>query len=229
MLYGAPILALACSMSFPFSVQPVQGIITPVKLWKAKHWPKPRSFLNGAGPAKISKNVVFHLKERQSFTDRFGCPTPQPQMIPPPQTQNTPTPKPQTDMIGNPILIPKTDEYGLPFTDSKRVSILKSFRWRRTKRRSRRLRSPIRCGYPLASLATSSTIHQSSLTVVTAIASNSQQSRSTQPQALIDTMTYVYIGAGLATLLLIIGALIFLILWAQKRKTRHRVNNTDYL
>lgn len=198
-----------------FSVTPVTGITTPVKIWRARHWPNPTPYLNDAGLKTINKYPSNNLKQRQLFTDRFGCPTPQP----------------VTDTIGNPVLLPRTDtfgpltdSYGRPHTDG---TILVPYRGRKTNIHLRRLRSSIRCGNPTpATLATSTTSHPPS-TVVTEIATNPQQSRRLQPQALIDTMTYVYIGAGLATLLLVTGALIFLVLWAQKKKTRQRVNNTD--
>lgn len=193
-----------------FSVKPVQGITWPVKISRARHWSNPTPFLDGAGLKTISKNPANHLI-RQSFTDRFGCPTPQP----------------TTDTHGIFVLIPKTDSYGLPQTDRIGGTIIVPYQRRTRKIHSRRLRSPIRCGNPPATLATSPTSHSPPSTVVTEIATHLQQSRRLQPQALIDTMTYVYIGAGLATLLLVTGALICLVMWAQKRKTRQRVNNTD--
>lgn len=193
-----------------FSVKPVQGITWPVKISRARHWSNPTPFLDGAGLKTISKNPANHLI-RQSFTDRFGCPTPQP----------------TTDTHGIFVLIPKTDSYGLPQTDRIGGTIIVPYQRRTRKIHSRRLRSPIRCGNPPATLATSPTSHSPPSTVVTEIATHLQQSRRLQPQALIDTMTYVYIGAGLATLLLVTVALICLVMWAQKRKTRQRVNNTD--
>lgn len=197
-----------------FSVTPVTGITPPVKIWRARHWPNPTPYLNDAGLKTINKYPSNNLKQRQLFTDRFGCPQ-----------------QPKTDTFGNPVLLPRTDtfgpltdSYGRPHTDG---TILVPYRGRKTNIHLRRLRSSIRCGNPTpATLATSPTSHPPS-TVLTVIATNPQQSRRLQPQALIDTMTYVYIGAGLATLLLVTGALIFLVLWAQKRKTRQRVNNTD--
>lgn len=197
--------------AFFFSVKPVQGITWPVKISRARHWSNPTPFLDGAGLKTISKNPANHLIQRQSFTDRFGCPTPQP----------------ATDTHGSFVLIPKTDSYVLPQTDGIGGTIIVPYQGRTTKIHSRRLRSPIRCGNPPATLATSPTSHSPSSTVVTEIATHLQQSRRLQPQALIDTMTYVYIGAGLATLLLVTVALICLVMWAQKRKTRQRVNNTD--
>lgn len=195
-----------------FSVKPVQGITWPVKIWRAGHWSNPKPFLDGAGLKTISKNPANHLPQRQSFTDRFGCPTPQP----------------ATDTFGNPVLLPKTDTFGLPIMlIPKTDSYGRPYRGRTRQIHSRRLRSPIRCGNPPATLATSPTSHSPPSTVVTEIATHLQQSRRLQPQALIDTMTYVYIGAGLATLLLVTVALICLVMWVQKRKTRQRVNNTD--
>lgn len=168
----------------------------------------------------INKYPSNNLKQRQLFTDRFGCPTQQPAT----DTYGNPVLLPITDTFGLPIMLPKTDEYGRPHTDGIGATDLVPYRGRKTNIHLRRLRSSIRCGNPTP--ATSPTSHPPS-TVVTEIATNPQQSRRLQPQALIDTMTYVYIGAGLATLLLVTGALIFLVLWAQKRKTRQRVNNTD--
>lgn len=196
-------------MSFPFSGQPVQGIILPVKIWRAKHWPNQRLFLDGVGFKSIRKNQVFHLKERQSFTDRFGYHIPQPASL------NFPTPNPATDRYGAPTF-ECTDEYG-----SKYSVPFFFYLGRTTKTLSGQLPISSICENFLASLTTSPTSHSPTSTVVTEIATN--------PQKLIDLMTYVYIGAGLATLLLVTGALIFLVMWAQKRKTRQRVNNTDSL
>lgn len=201
-----------------FSVTPVTGITPPVKIWRARHWPNPTPYLNNAGLKTINKYPSNNLKQRQLFTDRFGCP-----QQPKTDTFGNPVLLPRTDTFGPLIMVPKTDSYGIPYTDGIGATI----RGRKTNIHLRRLRSSIRCGNPTpATLATSPTSHPPS-TVVTEIATNPQQSRRLQPQALIDTMTYVYIGAGLATLLLVTGALIFLVLWAQKRKTRQRVNNTD--
>lgn len=207
-----------------FSVTPVTGITTPVKIWRARHWPNPTPYLNDAGLKTINKYPSNNLKQRQLFTDRFGCPQQ-------PMTDVFGNPDPvllsRTDTFNPPIMLPKTDSYGIPHTDGIGATILVPYRGRKTNIHLRRLRSSIRCGNPTpATLATSTTSHPPS-TVVTEIATNPQQSRRLQPQALIDTMTYVYIGAGLATLLLVTGALIFLVLWAQKKKTRQRVNNTD--
>lgn len=188
-------------MSLPFSGQPVQGVTWPVKTWRAKHWPNQRfQSLDGVELKTISKNYVFHLKNRQSFTDRFGNHTSQPGTL-------GSTPVPQTDRYGTPVLACK-DEYG-----SKYV-VPESYLVNRTKTLPGRLLLSSMCDDYLASLTTSDpTSHPPT----------------SNPEKLTDMMTYVYIGAGLATLLLVTGALIFLVMWAQKRKTRQRVNNTDSL
>ena len=187
-----------------------------------------------AVPNDFGKYPTIHSKQRRSYvyTDAFGCPH---------------SLRPITDMFGNPILVPKTDEYGSPMTDrpwSTKISSIHTGR----KQNSQMRRFKRRCGIQVTPSATNNKpptaapqtdrfgnpfmiteglIKSSTITPGSTNTTNLDQGTKSQTKAVVITKTYVYIAVGTVTFLLVTVAVLLLIVWVMKRKNQRRVENAE--
>ena len=162
-------------------------------------------------PNEFAKSPIIHSRQRQSYvyTDAYGNPL---QL------------KPRTDEAHYPIMLPKTDEYGRPYSDGtiKITSITPSAT-------SHTSPTPVpetdTFGNPI--MITEGVIKSSPIGPGSTNTTNLHQRTKSQTKAVVINKTYLYIAVGTVTFLLITAAVLLLFVWVMKRKNQRRVGSTE--